>query len=76
VFLLLLFFRMKYLMNSEHLYFPDGIFTQKLVVLFFRPEFFRLAIELNSDWNRVLVSCDSSLLDFICDPFTYHHECN
>jgi hypothetical protein len=46
-------------MNSEHL-FSGGIFTQKLVVLFSGISgIYDEIIELNSVWNRILVSCDN-----------------
>jgi hypothetical protein len=56
VFLLLLFFRMKYLMNSEH--FSDRIFTQKISRFIFsdRNTISDEIVELNSVWNLILVS--------------------
>jgi hypothetical protein len=60
VFLLLLFFRMEYLMNSEHFYFPTEFLLRNESFYFFRPEYTISdeVIELNSVWNRSLVSCE------------------
>jgi hypothetical protein len=54
VFLLLLFFRMEYLMNSEHFYFPVEFLLRKRRLEYTITD---EIIELNSVWNRILVSC-------------------